>query len=384
MRLLGASDDRLLFLSESGCRSNWLFREQLTTAALPSRRADLVVEIDTVLDAISGEAASLRRRGMLGHSMQLRREMESMMAKRRACLAPHTKASPRQPLSLAANGHTAALTWDASAVAAALHAKHFCVLESFSSSLAPGEMRHLLERMHAAGELKLGEVSAGSYQRSRGDVMQWLGSDACAQPPLSRLLASLDTLIEALCHEPLLAADLGDVLLVRHEIQATCYPGGGARYVKVCAPDGPAGLVVATRVALSAAWWRASCRIGAPSSIPPCLRSTSTTHSCTGGGSSPASSTATPRGPLPTAERCGCTWPVGWWTWSRSTAGCSSSGRTRARLTRCSLPTARAMPYPSGIATPHARLRPVPPRPRPALPGLGVHPLCSGGNRAPI
>ena len=152
------------------------------------------------------------------------------MRQRRACLAPYTRPDgvPRAPAS---DAHAAASSWDASAVAAALHVKHFCVLEGFAS-LAPGEMRRLLEQMHGAGELKPGEVSAGSHQRARGDVMQWLGSGACDRPPLSRLLASLDTLIEGLCLEPLLTTDLRDVLLVRHEVQATCYPGGGARYVK--------------------------------------------------------------------------------------------------------------------------------------------------------
>ena len=52
-------------------------------------------------------------------------------------------------------------------------------------------------------------------------------------PPLHRLLAKVDELVGALSAEPLLAADLGGGrLLVRHEMQCTCYPGNGAKYVR--------------------------------------------------------------------------------------------------------------------------------------------------------
>ena len=43
----------------------------------------------------------------------------------------------------------------------------------------------------------------------------------------------MDALVEALRGEPILAADLGGgAPLVRSEMQCTCYPGNGARYVK--------------------------------------------------------------------------------------------------------------------------------------------------------
>ena len=63
--------------------------------------------------------------------------------------------------------------------------------------------------------------------------MAWVSTAAGEQPrPLTQLLAAIDELIGALSQHVALRDELGNGrLLVRHEMQCTCYPGNGARYV---------------------------------------------------------------------------------------------------------------------------------------------------------
>ena len=64
--------------------------------------------------------------------------------------------------------------------------------------------------------------------------MCWLQAEQEAQhPPLQQLLATMDAVVACLHHEPALEDEpsLKDVLQ-RREVQLTCYPGGGARYVR--------------------------------------------------------------------------------------------------------------------------------------------------------
>ena len=61
-----------------------------------------------------------------------------------------------------------------------------------------------------------------------------VSTEVRAQPPeLYNLLAEMDGLISALSLDHRLATDLGNGRrLLRHEMQVTCYPGGGACYVR--------------------------------------------------------------------------------------------------------------------------------------------------------
>ena len=63
--------------------------------------------------------------------------------------------------------------------------------------------------------------------------MAWMGATGAEQPTeVQSLLRSLDSLVISLAQQHVLAADLRGVPLQRHEVQVTCYPGNGARYVR--------------------------------------------------------------------------------------------------------------------------------------------------------
>ena len=205
--LLAAGEERLLYLTHaSTAGSSWRFLDQLG-GIVPNEACSLVYQIDVAIEAVDSEAARQRERGMLGHSMELRREVEAMCRQRLEVLGPFARSPLERP-----QGATGV---DVASVASALHSQHYCVLDDFSPGFQP-----LLQAMLASGELQPGEVSAGSDRRSRGDVMCWLGGAAGRRSPqLARLLSSLDTLVESLCRSPLLSADLAAVRLVRHEIQ---------------------------------------------------------------------------------------------------------------------------------------------------------------------
>ena len=101
----------------------------------------------------------------------------------------------------------------------------------------PSALHTCLAEMRRAGSLAPGQIGGGLRPDTRGDLMRWVSTDQGAQPlPLYKLLRSVDSLVAALSRQPLLESDLGGGrLLVRHEMQCTCYPGGGAR----SAPSAP-------------------------------------------------------------------------------------------------------------------------------------------------
>lgn len=102
----------------------------------------------------------------------------------------------------------------------------------------------LLRSMHGSGKLQPGDVAGGraaaAYARitgvplPRGDLMAWLGAaEYVKHAPLRRYLGAVDALVRALEATPRLRDELGGrTPLRREEMQLTCYPGDGARYVK--------------------------------------------------------------------------------------------------------------------------------------------------------
>jgi len=175
-------------------------------------------------------AASMRGSGMLGHSGEIAKQIDSLRENRAGCLSAFCM-SPSSPPAAPAQPESKR-RWSAPSVAAALHEAHMCVIDHFVQ--APAALRVLLGCMRATGELQPGEVSGGLKRSTRGDLMMWVSTEPGQQPrELHALLADIDELVAALSTEPSLADDLGGGrLLVRHEMQCTCYPGNGARYVK--------------------------------------------------------------------------------------------------------------------------------------------------------
>ena len=228
--MVGCEFDCRLFLCEAAQsgQTSWHFMDELSlVAGVPAAAISLVESFCEAVEDIGEEARALRRGGMIGHSLQMDREAEALRVQRVEAPTPWVslptvpRAPPPPPPPRA---------WDAAAVAAALHASHHCVIDGFGE--AGGSLRAALVRMHARGELGPGEIAAGQSRATRGDVMRWVAAGASEPPAISSFLASLDELVGALCRSPLLASDLGAATLWRHEVQATCYPADGARYVR--------------------------------------------------------------------------------------------------------------------------------------------------------
>ena len=221
-----------LCVSNGGGSTSWRFLDELTTQLkIPSEAIQLVEGCNDAIMSLAPIADDMRASGMLGHHQEVLKKIEEVREKRFECLANYCLPDASMASAAATkNGHRRH-AWDAAAVAAELHSKHYCVLEKFLETTA---LRALLRSMKDTGELQPGEVSGGLKKATRGDLMAWVSTSHGEQPaPLFDLLARLDELIGALGREPLCANDLGNGrLLVRHEMQCTCYPGNGARYVR--------------------------------------------------------------------------------------------------------------------------------------------------------
>lgn len=153
-------------------------------------------------------------------------------------------AAAQQPLADLDSSSTAAVNAhiDAHAIAEKLIADSYVIVDSF---LADGgaALHELLLSFRAENKLALGSVAAGraaaAYARitkvalPRGDMTRWLTpAETREHGALRNMLAQMDALIEALRADPLLAEELEGTSLYRDEMQATCYPGDGARYVR--------------------------------------------------------------------------------------------------------------------------------------------------------
>jgi hypoxia-inducible factor (prolyl hydroxylase) len=254
--------DAHLFLCEStGSRpsTRWVFLDQLAKdCGVPLAACELVGDFSAAMHSITAEADSLRDAGMVGHHQELVSQIEHLREQRAECLQSSIRRSAsRIKPSAVRLGPSSSSLWDVAAVAAELKREHCCVIDDFVGADEAAPLREHLGSMRSSGALKPGEVSAGLQQQRRGDLMAWVSTEAGAQaPPLRALLHSIDRLVGALGQQPLVADDLGPQrMLCRHEMQVTCYPGNGARYVKhVDDPHGSRGRVL-TLIAYSNPQW---------------------------------------------------------------------------------------------------------------------------------
>ena len=139
---------------------------------------------------------------------------------------------------------------NADAIAKQLATSRYVVLDGFlgaggAEDEGAAAVLELLRSLRERGELQPGDVAGGraaaAYARitgqalPRGDLMLFLEAAQAAQhAPLRTLLAAMDELVARLERAPALAAELGPSRqpLRREEVQLTCYPSGGTRYVK--------------------------------------------------------------------------------------------------------------------------------------------------------
>jgi len=264
--------DASLFCVANRRGSKWVFLDELagTATNIPSAVVELVGEFTSAIHGISSQTLEMREAGYIGHYQQLMEQIDKLQTQRSHCIDAYMRPRPalrNSGVSRAAAAPLRAQTTAAAAapgsssspakssrpvkssgvkpsrgtsssrveeaVSALLH-DHYCVIDDFVGESEAVALHSLLLSMRSGGELLPGQVSGGLQQARRGDLMRWVSTEVRAQPPeLYNLLAEMDGLISALSLDHRLATDLGNGRrLLRHEMQVTCYPGGGACYVR--------------------------------------------------------------------------------------------------------------------------------------------------------
>mmetsp|Transcript_52136 Transcript_52136/g.86466 ORF Transcript_52136/g.86466 Transcript_52136/m.86466 type:complete len:360 (+) Transcript_52136:108-1187(+) len=248
--------EQALFMCRSQAGTCWRWLDELSSIGVPKPAYDLVADVTALLVELTEQADEMRASGMLGHHHELLKQMDELKESRAQCLKPYVDVE-----SFMLQAHTpwmtggiksgctgrdermyiskqisspAAQQYDVKFVAAELFSTYCCVIDGFMREPAAASLRALVLSMRAQGEMHPGEVSSGLKQETRGDLMKWVSCEAGEQPAaLYKLLSAIDRLVGALSCEMLLHEDLGDgKLLVRHEMQVTCYPANGAKYVR--------------------------------------------------------------------------------------------------------------------------------------------------------
>lgn len=224
--ILCADHDAAVFLcrSEEGI-TEYRFLDQCDFVPVALR--DIVATYTEGVFQALKIADDLRDSGMIGHHKEVMEKVAHYRVQRAECLAKYCIAPETTP-------STDKRRWDASSIASELCQKHHVVLDDWLPRSEADTLLALLQSMKASGELQPGEVTSGRKTQTRGDLMAWVSTAAGAQPkPLQNLLKSIDDLIGDLSRCAVLADELGGgKLLVRHEMQCTCYPGNGAKYVR--------------------------------------------------------------------------------------------------------------------------------------------------------
>ena len=116
-----------------------------------------------------------------------------------------------------------------------LQRQHYCLVDNM---LGEKHINALHAEVRAArGQLSSSRLAGGrtgallsySHAAVRGDLVGWF-DDPVAWPQLGRYLTKVDTLVDQLrAHQPEV-----DGVANRSKAMVTCYPGGGARYVRHC------------------------------------------------------------------------------------------------------------------------------------------------------
>ena len=232
-------DSGLFLCLDADATCTWRFLDELPAAlGVEADRMELIVDTTEALTSLMTVAEELRESGMLGHAQQAIDQLDDVRSKRAEILQkyivpPEDVPRRAQLAPPRASGTARRRAWDPAHVATQMHGTHCCVIDGFLAPSDATALRAMLGEMKVSGELKPGEVSGGLKPQTRGDLMAWVSTSDVPKPPLHALLAAVDDLVGALSTQPILAADLGNgKLLVRHEMQCTCYPGNGARYVR--------------------------------------------------------------------------------------------------------------------------------------------------------
>ena len=126
-------------------------------------------------------------------------------------------------------------------LAASLRERHYAVCDKFLTLDNAHALHAMLQTQRAVmdeGDVAGGRAAA-AYARiikqaaPRGDLMKFFTpEEIIQQPALTPVLSVLDAAVGSLQASPLLHGELPVASLGRDEMQITCYPGHGARYVR--------------------------------------------------------------------------------------------------------------------------------------------------------
>ena len=243
---------------DSRGKRQWCFEDGLSSCGVPKQLAALVTEVTAAVRSVDEEALSMREAGLLGQYDEMMHARRALHEQRVECLQPFQ----RVQRVVFSRGRTtvagSAPAWSASAAATALRSSHHAVIDGFLGATAASALGAHVRGMRTAGELAPGEVAAGLQQATRGDLMRWLtpGGGAGAggsgvAPSLRTLLGALDELVLSLQR---CIPELARLSLLRHEVQATCYPGNGARYTRHVDDASRRGRVLTCILYLNEAW----------------------------------------------------------------------------------------------------------------------------------
>ena len=223
-----------LFLVLKAGKTEWQYLDALPRFGIPADICALVADMGHAINELAPMAADMRAQGMIGHQQEILGQLDMLRSNLAQVL--DNFCIPKEEIPRVIGGSSSSSSrqsWSVASIASELSSAHYCIVDNFVPASTPS-LRATLVSMKESGALKPGEVSGGLRSETRGDLMKWVSTEAGEQPPaLYALLSSIDDLVGALSRQPLLRDDLGgDKMLIRHEMQCTCYPGNGARYVR--------------------------------------------------------------------------------------------------------------------------------------------------------
>ncbi len=229
------SAELFLHVSSAG-RTSWQFLSSLEATGVPSKAAVFLRETTRTIEETLTKARRLLQRGYLSEYLAMVDAIASLHTQRAAIAKQICDPARRRP-----EPEQSRCAWHveqcdealADRVALALRDSDHALVDGFlSAAEAQCEVEALLRTMHASGTLRPGRVKGGLNAEQRSDLMVSMPGTLEQPPALRTTLSALDRLVLALLRHPALASDLRDVPLVRAEVQCTCYPGDGAKYVK--------------------------------------------------------------------------------------------------------------------------------------------------------
>lgn len=218
-------------------RTSWRFLISLEESGVPATAADFLRNTTVTVAETLAQSNVLLRRGILSEYEELAEACASLQKQRATISNQFERTAPRHHRLLEqgarrASDEAAAREELARRIASDLKQFDHAVVDDFlTEAEARDDVGRLLRSMHSGGELQPGQVKGGLNETQRSDLMKHIPGAAEQPPALRKLLGALDRLLLALRRQEGMA-DLRAVPLVRAEVQCTCYPGDGSRYIK--------------------------------------------------------------------------------------------------------------------------------------------------------